>query len=165
VSGKRIAVLGFAFKADTNDTRESPAIRICQDLLEEGAQLAIVDPKVEPAQIAADLGCSEANLNPDHAYRDAANAERHWVFCSSAQDACDGADAVVVLTEWEQFSQLNWCELASQMRRPAWVFDTRGVVNIQAVQAAGLRLWRLGVASPLTSHSHVHRLPESPPVQ
>ena len=56
VTGKRIAVLGFAFKADTNDTRETPAIRICRDLLEEGAQLAIFDPKVSPEQIAADLG-------------------------------------------------------------------------------------------------------------
>jgi hypothetical protein len=55
VTGKRIAVLGFAFKADTNDTRESPAIRICRDLLEEGAQLVIVDPKVSAAQIAKDL--------------------------------------------------------------------------------------------------------------
>ena len=56
VTGKRIAVLGFVFKADTNDTRETPAIRICRDLLEEGAQLAIFDPKVSPEQIAADLG-------------------------------------------------------------------------------------------------------------
>ena len=56
VTGKRIAVLGFAFKANTNDTRESPAIRICRDLLEEGAQLAIFDPKVSAEQIAADLG-------------------------------------------------------------------------------------------------------------
>ena len=55
VTGKRLAVLGFAFKADTNDTRESPAIRICQDLLEEGAELVIVDPKVPEAQIAKDL--------------------------------------------------------------------------------------------------------------
>ena len=52
VTGKRIAVLGFAFKADTNDTREAPAIRICKDLLEEGAQLAIYDPKVPALQMA-----------------------------------------------------------------------------------------------------------------
>ena len=55
VTGKRLAILGFAFKADTNDTREAPAIRICRDLLEEGAQLAIHDPKVESAQIVRDL--------------------------------------------------------------------------------------------------------------
>ena len=64
VTGKRIAVLGFAFKADTNDTRETPAIRICRDLLEEGAQLAIFDPKVSADQIAADLGV-EALLGSD----------------------------------------------------------------------------------------------------
>jgi UDPglucose 6-dehydrogenase len=56
LAGKRIAVLGFAFKADTNDTRESLAIRICRDLLEEGAVLAIVDRKVSEGQMARDLG-------------------------------------------------------------------------------------------------------------
>ena len=63
VTGKRIAVLGFAFKADTNDTRATPAIRICRDLLEEGAQLAIFDPKVSAEQITADLGV-EAMAGP-----------------------------------------------------------------------------------------------------
>ena len=56
LTGKRIGILGFAFKAHTNDTRESPAIRICRDLLEEGAVLPVVDPKVNEHQIAADLG-------------------------------------------------------------------------------------------------------------
>ena len=56
MTGKHIAVLGFAFKSDTNDTRETPAIRICRVLLEEGTQLAIFDPKVSAEQIAADLG-------------------------------------------------------------------------------------------------------------
>ena len=64
VTGKRLAILGFAFKADTNDTRESPAIRICRDLLEEGAQLAIHDPKVTAQQIARDLQ-QEASPQPD----------------------------------------------------------------------------------------------------
>ena len=55
VTGKKLAIFGFAFKADTNDTREAPAIRICSDLLEEGAQLAIHDPRVDPYQISNDL--------------------------------------------------------------------------------------------------------------
>ncbi|NDC16039.1 MAG: nucleotide sugar dehydrogenase, partial [Synechococcaceae bacterium WB9_2_170] len=131
VTGKRIAVLGFAFKADTNDTREAPAIRICQDLLEEGAQLAIYDPKVAAAQIAADLG--------------SAGEEGIWQTVGSPQDAVAGADAVLVLTEWQQFSQLNWKQLAPLMRRPAWLFDARSIADLSAAKAAGLQVWRVGM--------------------
>jgi len=139
VSGKRIAILGFAFKADTNDTRESPAIRVCCDLLEEGAELAIHDPKVEPHQIANELRQAQGA-----AYANAIDSEGWWTFCNSADNACNGADAVVVLTEWDQFRKLDWTSLARLMRQPAWVFDAREVVDAASVQAAGLLLWRLG---------------------
>ncbi|MFM7551144.1 MAG: nucleotide sugar dehydrogenase [Cyanobacteriota bacterium] len=144
VTGKRIAVLGFAFKANTNDTRESPAIRICGDLLEDGAQLAIHDPKVDPQQIAADLRQPQAPASPAPASAHAGGGERTWIACPTPEQACHGADAAVVLTEWDQFARLDWAGLAARMRHPAWVFDTRGVVDGAAVQAAGLRLWRLG---------------------
>lgn len=144
VTGKRIAVLGFAFKADTNDTRESPAIRICKDLIEEGAHLAIHDPKVKPAQIGADLTKGKAISNPGPAYQNAQEQENEWRFSETVEDACRGADAAVVLTEWEQFGNLDWSSLVKMMRKPAWVFDTRGVVNAAAVRSAGLRLWQLG---------------------
>jgi UDPglucose 6-dehydrogenase len=126
VTGKRIAVLGFVFKADNNDTRETPAIRICRDLLEEGAQLAIFDPKVSAEQIAADLGV-EALLGSE--------GEGVW------QPA---ADAVLLLTEWQQFRQLDWPALAAVMRQPAWVFDARAVADAAAALAAGLRVWVVG---------------------
>jgi UDPglucose 6-dehydrogenase len=111
VTGKRLAILGFAFKADTNDTREAPAIRICSDLLEEGAELAIYDPKVSEAQIAADLGQSAGASAQDRG---------GWVPCSSAHEAARGADAVLVLTEWSEFAAISWSEIAAVMRRPAW---------------------------------------------
>ena len=139
VSGKRIAILGFAFKADTNDTRESPAIRVCRDLLEEGAELAIHDPKVEPHQIANELKQAQGA-----AYANAIDSEGWWTFCNRADNACNGADAVVVLTEWDQFRKLDWTSLARLMRQPAWIFDAREVVDAASVQAAGLLLWRLG---------------------
>jgi UDPglucose 6-dehydrogenase len=79
VSGKRIAVLGFAFKADTNDTREAPAIRICRDLIEEGAQLAIVDPKVSAAQITQDL--DRPPLDSSQAPHHVPLGGRYWGGC------------------------------------------------------------------------------------
>jgi len=132
VSGKRIGVLGFAFKADTNDTRESPAIRICQELLDEGAILQIVDPKVSERQITLDLG------------RPAGEGEGSWQQVSTVQQAAAGADALLLLTEWQQFAQIDWPAVAALMRRPAWLFDARAKADASAARAAGLQVWVVG---------------------
>ncbi len=140
VTGKRIAVLGFAFKADTNDTRETPAIRICGDLLEEGAQLAIFDPKVSADQIAADLG----QQPQPGSLANGLSGEGVWQAVSDPLAAVAGADAVLVLTEWQQFAQLDWQQLAAVMRQPAWLFDGRAICDAGAARAAGLKVWRVG---------------------
>ncbi|HBH73959.1 MAG TPA: nucleotide sugar dehydrogenase [Synechococcales bacterium UBA10510] len=156
VNGKRLAVLGFAFKADTNDTRESPAIRICRDLLEEGSQLVIVDPKVAPAQIAKDLGQGPRAQGPDGGggcgcgggggggCGGAGAGARGWQMASNALEAASGADGVLLLTEWAEFGTLDWGEIAAVMRRPAWLFDARAKADARAARAAGLKVWRLG---------------------
>jgi len=136
VTGKRLVVLGFAFKADTNDTRESPAIRICRDLLEEGAELVIVDPKVAPAQIARDLGQDPSAQGSDGA--------GGWQLASSAVEAATGADAMLLLTEWAEFSSMDWNAITAVMRQPAWLFDARATADTAAARAAGLQVWRLG---------------------
>jgi UDPglucose 6-dehydrogenase len=130
VTGKRIAILGFAFKADTNDTREAPAIRICKDLLEEGAHLAIYDPKVLEVQIAEDLRSSA-----DHG---------DWQIVGSPLEAVDGADAALILTEWTSFATLDWQKLVSQMRKPAWLFDARSIADQAIARSAGLNFWSVG---------------------
>ena len=132
VAGKRIALLGFAFKADTNDTRESPAICIAKNLLEEGAQLSIYDPKVSIEKIQSDLGSPPAE------------GEACWQGAINPTDACKGADAVLLLTEWSQFKTLDWQSIASVMRRPAWLFDTRAIADTKAALAAGLLVWSVG---------------------
>ena len=137
VSGKRIAVLGFAFKADTNDTRESPAIRICLDLLEEGAELAIHDPKVSANQIAVDLGQQTGASE---------NRSGSWHLTATPAEAVSGADAALVLTEWQAYASLDWKLLTASMRQPAWLFDARRICDATAARAAGLRVWRLGAA-------------------
>jgi UDPglucose 6-dehydrogenase len=143
VSGKRIAVLGFAFKADTNDTREAPAIRICRDLIEEGAQLAIVDPKVDPAQIAQDL--EREPVDAAQARRQVPlGAEGTWTYEQSPLEAARGADAVLILTEWRDYRNLDWASFHDVMRRPAWLFDARAVADPVAARAAGLNVWRVG---------------------
>ena len=143
VSGKRLAVLGFAFKADTNDTREAPAIRICRDLIEEGAQLAIVDPKVDSAQIARDLERSPVAADAAAGSRPI-GADGSWLAAGTPLEAARGADAVLILTEWRDYRQLDWAEIAGVMRRPAWLFDARAVADGAAARAAGLNVWTVG---------------------
>ena len=150
VTGKRLAILGFAFKADTNDTREAPAIRISKDLLDEGAQLAIHDPQVDSQQIARDLKlpastAPDAEAGPTRA---ALSGEGTWWPTDDIASAVQGADAVIILTEWSQYRSLDWSVLVTLMRQPAWVFDARSVVIPAEVEAAGLNLWRVGEGEP-----------------
>ena len=106
--GKRIAVLGFAFKKNTSDTRESPAITFVSSFVAEGAQVAIYDPKVKEEQIWTDLMKEGGTLE---------NLKHHIEICTSAYAACFSADAVVVLTEWDEFC--NRCNNESQENTPA----------------------------------------------
>ncbi len=140
VSAKRIAILGFAFKKDTNDTRESSAISVCRDLLEERARLAIYDPKVSKAQIFRDLGLDEEG-------RDAEGRQPVTV-CDSAQDACDGAHALAILTEWDAFraDQLDYAELYERMEKPAFAFDGRNIVALDHLRKIGFEA--LGIGKP-----------------
>ena len=147
VTGKKIYVLGFAFKANTNDTRESSAITICKDLLEEGAILSIHDQKVKPQQISNDLGISEnkeiCGLNENNNFE----FEGHWYFSEEIENGFIQADAVVVLTEWHSYSEINWMEMSKKMRSPAWVFDARSIINHSEVKKANLNFWRIGDGS------------------
>ena len=140
VTAKRIAVLGFAFKANTNDTREAPAIRICKDLLEEGAQLAVYDPKVPQQQMSAELASRPHEAPPGAPL----NGEGVWHRVGTPAEAVTQADAVLILTEWASFAQLDWFDLAPRMRKPAWLFDARAIADLDAARSAGLSVWRIG---------------------
>ena len=145
VIGKRICILGFSFKANTNDTRESASIKICKDLLEEGAILFINDPKVSALQIAQDLNKKENNhlkkyKKQDNLYK----FEGEWCFEKNIFISAEDADAIVILTEWEQYSNIDWLKISKKMRKPAWVFDARSIVSQKAVKEANLNLWSIG---------------------
>jgi len=134
VSGKKITILGFAFKANTNDTRQSPSIQICKDLLLEGAEISIYDPKVEKDKIEDDLKFVSYQV------------ETKWSRKDSIEEASKDSDAIVVLTEWEEFYNINWDFIYTIMRKPAWVFDTRSCINYQKANKAGFNVWTLGNA-------------------
>ena len=140
ISEKKLAILGFAFKANTNDVRESPAITICKDLLEEGCYLNIFDPKVTELQIKEELGVNDnfGSLETNCG---------SWNFTSSINQAVDGADAIVILTDWSEFHNLNFEILKKTMRAPSWIFDTRNVVNFKTAKSYGFKVWKLGDGS------------------
>ena len=143
LSDKKIAILGFAFKANTNDTRESAAIQICRDLLEEGAILSIHDPKVSKKQIIKDLNF----IDNDKGSKEELNQLKKYFITDNIYDGFKDADAILILTEWPEFSDINWKSAYKIMRKPGWVFDSRSIVNPEKVLASNLKLWRIGDGS------------------
>ena len=138
LSNKCIGILGFAFKANTNDTRESPAINICRDLIEEGAKLKIYDPKVNNLQIDLDLknACISSNVEYNN---------DSWLIENDLYKTANNSDALVVLTEWEEFANINWQEISYIMRSPSWLFDTRGITNKYIAKKNNINVWQVGV--------------------
>ena len=130
-AGKRIAVLGFAFKKDTSDTRESPAIYVCRDLLRERAQLAIYDPRVSESQIRKDLRDGEEEAEGVEIYNDpyAAVADAH---------------ALAVLTEWDEFRELDFERIYDAMLKPALLLDGRNILDLAALRKIGFRAEGIG---------------------
>ena len=145
ISAKKISILGFSFKANTNDTRESSAISICKDLLNEGALLFIHDPKVDSTQVKKDL----ENIPISQDETDLCDRKNpflgRWEFTNDMEKVFEGSDAVVVLTEWQEYSEIKWEDVVTKMRAPAWVFDTRSILNSDSVIKSGINYWRLGV--------------------
>jgi UDPglucose 6-dehydrogenase len=133
VSGKRIALLGYAFKKNTNDTRETAALHVARDLLEEQAQVAIYDPRVEHWKIRKELGVSESS-------------DRVHV-CADAYEACRGAHAVAIITEWDEFKTLDFGRIHEEMYKPAFLFDGRNILDLAAVREIGFEAYGIGKPS------------------
>ena len=143
ISQKKIVILGFAFKANTNDTRESAAIKICKDLIEEGAQIIIHDPKVSSKQIEFDLEIKPTILGNEENIPSLNNNFGGWEFRKDL-NIFDDAHAILVLTEWDEYRNINWDSISKKMVKPAWVFDARSIINVDLVRKAGINLWRIG---------------------
>jgi UDPglucose 6-dehydrogenase len=206
LSGKKLAVLGFAFKKNTSDTRESPAITLVSNFVAENARVAIYDPKVKDEQIWAELINDGGDLD---------NLKWNIEICTSAYDACNEADAVIVVTEWDEFSNktisseprsenfptvlgekstnqtvqpaskdaakrsraeslttapafdldkqsadsdggiytkdnkppLDWARIGRSMRKPKFVFDGRGILDVAKLEELGFQVEAIGRAS------------------
>jgi UDPglucose 6-dehydrogenase len=136
VSGKQIAMLGWAFKKDTNDTRESAAIYVSDYLLSEQADVIVYDPKVKTEQIYADLEYL--------GHHDSETIRQRVKVVKTAKEACRNAHAIAVMTEWDEFKSLDWKSIYDDMYKPAFVFDGRRILDQTSMEALGFNLNIIG---------------------
>jgi UDPglucose 6-dehydrogenase len=130
-ANKRVAVLGFAFKKDTNDTRESPAIAVCRDLLAEEANVVVYDPQVPADKIRREV----LGSNPD---------DPRLTVAKSAYEAAEGAHALAIATEWDEFKQIDFKKIHAAMAKPASIFDGRNILDLPALRALGFKAFGIG---------------------
>jgi UDPglucose 6-dehydrogenase len=136
VADKKIAFLGWAFKKDTNDTRESAAIYVADDLVNEQALIAVYDPKVSETQILSDLDYLDSR--PAEANR------RGIISCDDPYEACRHAHAIAILTEWDEFTQYDWQKIYENMQKPAFIFDGRNLLDGKKLSDIGFVYQSIG---------------------
>ena len=129
VADKKITFLGWAFKKDTNDTRESAAIYVADDLINEQAKISVYDPKVSRNKMLSDLDYLETRTVE-------ANSKALSIF-DNAYEACTGSHAIAILTEWDEFTTYDWQKIYDSMHKPAFLFDGRNILNANELEAIG----------------------------
>jgi len=135
VSGKKLAVLGFSYKKNTSDTRHSVAIDVCKVLLAEKAKLCVHDPRVSSEAIGL-------------SFTDESGAEQLLSIESDPYLACSGAHAILILTEWDQFTRLDFARIYEGMQRPAFIFDGHNLLDHDALREIGYIVFGIGKPPP-----------------
>ena len=105
--------------------------------MEEGCFLSIYDPKVNKDQIAKDLGFNKASLDKD-------KSNINWSISKDIYDCTNNSDAILILTDWDEFSKIDLKRIFNNMRAPSWIFDTRNIINPSLAKAIGFNVWKIG---------------------
>tara|TARA_Y100000739_G_scaffold229261_1_gene243385 strand:- start:717 stop:2111 length:1395 start_codon:yes stop_codon:yes gene_type:complete len=129
VAGKKITFLGWSFKKDTNDTRESAAIYVADMLLDEKALISVYDPKVSEKQIISDIK-NIRNNNEDDSINDLSIQKNPY-------EACKDSHAIAILTEWDEFINYDWSKIFKNMNKPAFIFDGRNILDKKKLESIG----------------------------
>lgn len=138
VSGKKIAFLGWAFKKDTNDTRESAAIYVAHDLMSDLAEIHVYDPKVSKEQIIKDLKIVSSSTEEFEKMQNLIHIH------DEPYSAMNEAHAIAVLTEWDEFIQYDWQKIQKKMLKPAFVFDGRNILDKDKMNMFGFKYKGIG---------------------
>ena len=145
VNGKKVAFWGWAFKKDTNDSRESAAIYVADHLLAEGAEIVVYDPKVLLPRMQMDLQTLWEHRGETETEINRKLAKLHSV--ESAEKACTKAHALAVITEWDEFKTQDFSSIYSQMEEPPFVFDGPKILNQNHLQSLGFTAFEIGKAT------------------
>ncbi|UWY28644.1 UDP-glucose 6-dehydrogenase [Flavobacterium sp. TR2] len=129
VADKKITFLGWAFKKDTNDTRESAAIYVADDLINEQAKISVYDPKVSENKMLSDLNYLETRSREENS--------KALKVLDNAYEACKDAHAIAILTEWDEFTTYDWKKIYDSMHKPAFIFDGRNILNAKELESIG----------------------------
>jgi len=143
ITGKKIAIFGFAFKKDTGDTRETAACFICADLLEEQAQIHVYDPKVTREQMMIEFEYTNhltLKTNP--------NLDRLIITEADPYECAKDSHAIAILTEWDEFKTYDYQKLYDNMMKPAFIFDGRNLLNHGALREIGFEVYSIGKPVP-----------------
>jgi len=136
VSGKKITFLGWAFKKDTNDTRESASIYVADDLINEQANIGLFDPKVPFQQVLSDLDYLETRSSEEN--------QKYINSFENPYEACKDAHAVAILTEWDEFKDYDWQKIYDNMLKPAFIFDGRNILDAAKMKEIGFVYQAIG---------------------
>ncbi|WP_405397963.1 nucleotide sugar dehydrogenase [Maribacter sp. Asnod2-G09] len=136
ISGKKIIIYGWAFKKDTNDTRESAAIAVADALLEERAEIIVYDPKVSEERIYADLDYLNTRSPEEN--------RRLLKVTNNPIEVAKDAHAIAILTEWDEFKTYDWQTIYKQMLKPAFVFDGRRLLDTDTMKGIGFNYYKIG---------------------
>ena len=129
VSGKKITFLGWAFKKNTNDTRESASIYVADLLLDEMANIDVYDPQVSAYQIYTDLNLLASRSENQN--------KRLLKVSKDPYEACKKAHGIAILTEWDEFKELDWKKIYHNMNKPAFIFDGRNILDKSKIENIG----------------------------
>jgi len=142
VSGKKIAFLGWAFKKNTNDTRESASIYVAERLIEDGAKIHVYDPKVSREKIKSDMRnlLELKRINEDVILGKLAQIIVH----DEHSEAVENSHAIAILTEWDEFINYDWISIYKKMYKPAFLFDGRGILNNDKFKEIGFDFYSIG---------------------
>ncbi|KXS20162.1 nucleotide sugar dehydrogenase [Gonapodya prolifera JEL478] len=143
VTSKKICLLGFAFKKNTGDTRESAAIGLAKYFMDEDANVHIYDPKVTDEQILMDL--SEPGISSG-----IEEVKKKITIFKDAYSAAEDADALVICTEWDEFKALDYQTIYQAMKKPAFIFDGRLLLDASELRKIGFKVETIGKPSPAT---------------
>ena len=132
---KNVLILGWAFKKDTNDTRESAAIYVANNLIKSNVHINVYDPKVRESQIFFDMNY----INGD----DKKNREYISVF-NNPVDCIHKTNIIAILTEWDEFKNYDWKNLYNKMSKPAFIYDGRNILDKQKIESIGFKYIGLG---------------------